>query len=69
MMDFELKTTEYVSSCPEIEIHTRIILPHFSKSLNSIDLKKLKEQVLIAIHNAYTLYDQTTLNPQKEEAV
>lgn len=62
MMDFELKTNEYAASFPEIEIHTRVILPHLKKSLNSIDLKTLKEQVLSAIYSAYTMYDTTTLN-------
>ena len=61
-MDFELKTNEYAASFPEIEIHTRVILPHLKKSLNSIDLKTLKEQVLSAIYSAYTMYDTTTLN-------
>lgn len=69
MMDFELKTNEYAASFPEIEIHTRVILPHFSKSLSSIDLKKLKEQVLSAIYGAYTMYDATALNAQKEQNV
>lgn len=62
MMDFELKTNEYAASFPEIEIHARVILPHLKKSLNSIDLKTLKEQVLSAIYSAYTMYDTTTLN-------
>lgn len=69
MMDFELKTNEYAASFPEIEIHTKVILPQLSKALSSIDLKTLKEQVLSAIYSAYTLYDATTLNTQKEENV
>lgn len=67
MMDFELKTDEYAASYPEIEIHTKVILPHLNKSLNNIDLKTLKEQVLSAIYNAYTMYDTTTINTQKKE--
>ena len=67
MMDFELKTNEYAASFPEIEIHTKVILPQLSKALSSIDLKTLKEQVLSAIYNAYTMYDPTTINTQKKE--
>lgn len=67
MMDFELKTDEYATGFPEIEIHTKVILPHLNKSLNSIDLKTLKEQVLSAIYNAYTMYDTTTINTRKKE--
>ena len=67
MMDFELKTNEYAASFPEIEIHTKVILPQLSKALSSIDLKTLKEQVLSAIYNAYTMYDTTTINTQKKE--
>lgn len=66
MMDFELKTSEYASSCPEIEMHARIIVPHFDKSLDSVDLKALKERVLSAIYSAYTVYDQTTPGAQEE---
>ena len=67
MMDFELKTNEYAASFPEIEIHTKVILPQLSKALSSIDLKTLKEQVISAIYNAYTMYDTTTINTQKKE--
>lgn len=67
MMDFELKTNEYAASCPEIEIHTRIMIPQLHKALNSIDIKTLKERVLSAIYDAYTMYDPCKLN-LKEKA-
>lgn len=66
MMDFELKTNEYAASFPEIEIHTKVILPQLSKALSSIDLKTLKEQVLSAIYDAYTLHDPSKLNLKED---
>jgi hypothetical protein len=67
MMDFELRTNEYAASYPEIEIHTRIMIPQLHKALNSIDIKTLKERVLSAIYDAYTMYDPCKLN-LKEKA-
>lgn len=67
MMDFELKTNEYAASYPEIEIHARIMVPQLHKALNIIDIKALKEQVLSAIYDAYTMYDPCKLN-LKEKA-
>lgn len=67
MMDFELRTNEYAASYPEIEIHTRIMIPQLHKALSSIDIKTLKERVLSAIYDAYTLRDPSKLN-LKEKA-
>lgn len=67
MMDFELRTNEYAASYPEIEIHTRIMIPQLHKALNSVDIKTLKERVLSAIYDAYTMYDPCKLN-LKEKA-
>lgn len=67
MMDFELKTNEYAASFPEIEIHTRIMIPQLHKALNSVDIKTLKERVLSAIYDAYTMYDPSKLD-MKEKA-
>lgn len=67
MTDFELKTTEYESSYPEIEIRARIIVPRLDRSLDGVDLRALKERVLGAIYDAYTTYSPTTPGPQKEE--
>ena len=66
-MDFELRTTEYAASYPEIEIHARIMIPQLNKALNSIDIKTLKEQVLSAIYDAYTMYNPCKLD-MKEKA-
>lgn len=66
MMDFELRTNEYAASYPEIEIHTRIMVPQLSKALSSIDLKTLKERVLSAIYDAYTMYDPSKQNLKED---
>lgn len=66
MMDFELKTNEYAASYPEIEIHTRIMVTQLHKALNSIDIKTLKERVLSAIYDAYTLHDPSKLNLKED---
>lgn len=66
MMDFELKTNEYAASFPEIEIHTRIMVPQLHKALNTVDLKALKEQVLSAIYGAYTMYDPCELDMKEK---
>ena len=67
MMDFELKTNEYAASFPEIEIHARIMITQLHKALDSIDIKTLKERVLSAIYDAYTMYDPCKLD-MKEKA-
>lgn len=69
MMDFELKTNEYAASFPEIEIRARIIVPRLDRSLDSVDLRALKERVLGAIYDTYTTYNPTTLDSQKEKEV
>ena len=69
MTDFELKTNEYESSYPEIEIRARIIVPRLDRSLDSVDLRALKERVLGAIYDAYTTYSPTAFDAQKEKAV
>lgn len=67
MMNFELRTNEYAASFPEIEIHARIMIPKLHKALNSIDIKTLKERVLSAIYDAYTMYNPCKLD-MKEKA-
>lgn len=66
MMDFELKTNEYAASYPEIEIHARIMVPQLHKALDSIDLKALKERVLHAIYDSYTMYDPCELDMKEK---
>lgn len=67
MMNFELKTNEYAASYPEIEIHARIMVPQLHKALDTVGLKTLKERVLRAIYDSYTMYDPCKLDMKEKK--